>query len=516
MKAAQPSPSLWARLTARIKAWYQSARESVRWSPLRYYLGTSGRPRDPNQANDERSRQQSIELSQEAELNDPIAIRLGNIYTQYTVGSGLRVKAASSDQEWNAINQAKWDLWSKICDLTSVQDFDSFMVMVARRDFYDGGGYILKTRGDEAPYYPRLQFIEAMNVQTPPQFSDRKNIFDGKETDPRGRIIAYHVRQVVNGEESYRRIPSVAIIPICDFDRPGELHTFPYLDPVLNLLRDRRELRKLALDKAKEAAETKNVFKTQNKEIPDAEAMRQVKLTGARDLKDGTAVTKQTLQMMDEKLGGKNIAIGIDEDVSQLAAATPNEIEQAHYRIILSEICAGVNIPMMLVSPESLQGTVSRAVLDDFALFVRQKFQLYRRVAEEVYRYVTAEHIKIDRQLSDFDAADFDWWRCSVRPPRAPNVDRGRDASALLGALEVGGATLDDFYGPQGLDTEEQIDRGCFLLSVIKEKAAKYKVEPEAFSRAIREATKANIDAEQKVQAEADAEDAAQLQKQAA
>jgi capsid protein len=474
-----------------------------RWKPERGTLGFPfGGPQTPDEANTPQDRCEIIRKSQQLERNNWFAIALGEVWVTYTVGSGLPIRAASSDKEWNDRRNAKWQTWCEFPDLISTQDFDSWQCMVAWRVFYDGAGYIYKTRGETAPFRPRVQFIEAASVQTPPELADRADIFDGVERNSLGRHVAYWVKQVINGEEKFKRIPARDIIPICDFTRPGETHSFPYVAGVLEDIQDLKELAGFAMVKAKDAADITNVFETIDGDIPTSQEYGRSRFTVSSQTAGGTTTESDRIKQIRKSLGPRQISLKTGEKVSQLRAESPNEIEQEHWNTIVDRVCAGARIPKLLVIPESIQGTVARAILDNANTYFKGKSKMIQRALVEVWRFVTWEESMFDPDIADKPA---DWRRCTIRNPRGCNVDVGRNSNAMLAELDAGATTFDDVYGPLGEDKWERLEERFKEEKWLDEKAKEYGVPVERIRKSVGETMKLQMQADATAQAQDDA-----------
>lgn len=486
----------------------------MRWNP-NTSRGTLGWPwggvQTPDEANDPVSRCEIIRKAQQLERNNWFAIALGEVWTTYVTPGVIR--SASSDAEWNKRADEAFADWCELPDLTSTQDFDSFKDMAVWRSFFDGAGYIYKTRGETPPYRPRVQFIEAAMIQTPSTMSGRKDIFDGVERDARGRKVAYYVRQVINGDESFIRIPARDIIPICDLTRPGETHSFSYLAAVLDDLQDLKELAAYAMDKAKEAAEIKNVYETFDGEIPSSEELTKQARELTTETASGTAQTVQRQQAVRKILGGRSVAIQVGEKISQLQAGSPNQIEQEHWRIACERVCAGTRIPIILILPESIQGTVARAALDHANTNFRKKSAMYQKVFVQVRNYVIDQISQYDVRIADKPS---DWKKCVIRHPRGCNVDIGRNSNAMIAEVEAGLRTMASCYDDLGEDGREQItavaDEAAFIDQLAKERG----ITPDRIRSSIGDSLKIQLQADAANQAAQDAETVNPKQKAAA
>lgn len=466
----------------------------ISWKPERGQIGWPwGGVQTPDEANDSCSRLEIIRKAHQLERNNWLALALGEIWVTYTVGMGLPIRAASSDKAWNARADENWARWCETPDLISKQDFDSWQCMVAWRCFFDGAGYIYKTGEKVKPFRPRVQFIEAAQVQTPPELSDRRDIFDGVERSPIGRKIAYYVKTSINGESSFARIPASDIIPICDLTRPGETHSFSYLSAVLEDIQDLKELAAYAMVKAKDAADITNVFTTEDGEVPTAESRRRAKFTVSTETASGTTTTKDRLQNIRTALGPRSIAIRTDEKVEQLRAESPNEIEQSHWNIGVERVCAGTRIPKVLVIPSSMQGTVVRAVLDHANTFFKSKSKNFQRAFVEVRRYVTDQESRFDVKVADKPA---DWQKFSIRHPRGCNVDIGRNSSAIIAECDAGLRTMTSVYEELGEDGWAAIDTIADEQAHIDEAAARVKISPDRIRKSIGDSLKLDMQQE--------------------
>lgn len=447
-------------------------------SPDRGRVGFSFHIQGPNEANDTRSREEITRKVHEFERNDALVNRLLDVFEIYTVGAGgMPIIPASSDPKWNQKRKELWDRWCRNPDLTSLQTFGVFQGLIARRWPADGNIYIFKTHSERAPFRPRVQLLEASRLGTPPQHYDNPNIIDGIEVDSKGRPVAYWFQYDENGESLHRRIRAESIIVVGKPMRPGELRQMSFFAPVLNKIQDRRELATFAMRKAKEAARFMNIWKTENRELPVFDDYRRARFTGIpTQTAAGTNTTKTKLAEIEQATGSKSVSIGTNEDLKQLGATTPNEVEQAHWDILANDICAGFGVSKIFVYPNSMQGTVVRADLDIATTWFRAHSAVLIEVFLAIYRYVTDEECKYEISIAD---RPHDWEKAIVRPPRAPNVDVGRNSSAVIAELAAGATNFRNIYGPLGMDAREELSSLIDDLAFIKEEAERKGVPVE-------------------------------------
>lgn len=476
----------------------------VKNDPARGNLGFYwGGIQSANEANDVESREEILRRAHHFERNNAIVNRLVDVFEVYTVGAGgMPILPESSDENWNTARKQLWDLWCKNPDLASLQSFGTIQSLAARRWFVDGEVFILKTRSDSPPFRARIQLIESCRIKTPHSLARRRDIIDGVQVDAKGRPVAYYVFETnPEGREDYKAYSAERIRHIHEPMRPGQYRSFSLLASVLNDIQDLDELCKLAMEKAKEAAEIKNVFKTNSGEVPTSEEIRRARFDISTETVGGTDQTKQRMQNIRQVLGSKTIALEANEDVSQLKAESPNQIEQAHWDIIASRICAGVGISKLLLFPNSMQGTVVRADLDVANTFFRARSAVLADAFLDIYEYVTLDESLIEPSIARLPK---DWRKANIRPPRAVNVDVGRNSAAMIAELEAGATDYELIYSPQGFDWRERITARLVQEAFIDRESKRLGLTPDRVRKSIGEGLRAQMEAEDKARAEED------------
>lgn len=412
------------------------------------------------------------------ERNNAIVNRLADIYEQYTVGSGIPFVPSSSDKEWNNRAREYWDESCKNLNLCSKQSFASDQGLCARTEFVDGEIFILKTRGETG--FPRIQLIESHRVGSPsgnPESGGRA-IHDGVEIDLKnGRPIAYWVRDGVEAAD-YRRISADQIIHVFEPSRVGQYRGLSFLYPVLNDIHDLDDLQILEQKAARQAAEISNVITNESGEV-SADGLRNQRYIQGKQTSGGVDTTESRTEFLRRALGGKTVVMRTGEKLEQHKSERPSVATQGYWEFLASKICAGVGITKQLVFPWSMQGTVTRADLEVAAQFFKVRHSVLASAFTEVYLFVMDYGIKRDMRLADPPA---DWRKVSLRCPRSPNVDAGRNSSAMLAELAAGATTLEDIYGPAGHDWLDRVRQRSREISAIKEIAAADGNTPEEIS----------------------------------
>jgi hypothetical protein len=110
-------------------------------------------------------------------------------------------------------------------------------------------------------------------------------------------------------------------------------------------------------------------------------------------------------------------------------------------------------MPKMLVMPYGLQATIVRGEYAMAAATFKARSTVLAADFREVWIHALKGGIRTERTLRNPPA---DWTRVSVRSPRSPNVDVGRNSSAAQGELEKGMTNYDQWYGEMGLDWREE------------------------------------------------------------
>lgn len=395
------------------------------------------------------------------EKNDALFNKLADLFCSHVVGGNVQVLPASSDRDWNERAKTWWDDWGKFCDLNSRQGFARFMARAVRLWFVDGESFILKTRSANTGR-ARLQLIESHLVATPPDLASLEgdSIIDGVQIDPSGRPTGYYIAEEDgNGQRTYHLKSAEMVIHLFEPTRAAQYRGRPFVTPVINDLHDLSDLQMLEMKAAKDAAEITNVIKTPSGEVSSLDKRRGALVSNTRTLKTGESVTAAQTKhdYYQETAGGRTVVMQTGDELSQFKSDRPSVATSDYWRYLTERICAGVGIPVVLVFPSSMQGTVYRGALDMADAFFKSRFQVVAAAIQQIFEFAIRD-ARTDRRTKLADGPA-DWYRVSVHPPRAVNVDVGRNATAMLKQLEVGAVTYDMIYGPLGLDWREQMRR---------------------------------------------------------
>lgn len=426
--------------------------------------------------------------------------RLSEEDVKYTVGPhGLTVHPASSDSEWNKRMEEAYNEWCDSPFRDSSLPMSQGHRLLWRETHMDGEVFAnctrLKWRGQQSR--PAIECIESHRVSSPgveydyPR--DEQSIVDGVQLgiDERGKNIGrpagFHVRDGFEGDvwkfiyAFQNDTPtSGGMIHIYDPERIGMVRAITGYAPIINQTADLELLACLEMDRAKANSEDGKIFKTWNGELPSS-------MTGAnagnfllaqsQPSIPGTLVDKELekrVNQMRRILGARLVAMKPGEELIYPENPSPSAAQQWLWKLLIAQICTARNIPTMLVLPESIQGTVGRAVLDDAHLSFLAKFSIMARAAKQFYWFF-ADWARYNLpQLADAPA---DWKRCKITPPRACNVDKGKNTAANLASIAAGTRSYDDEAADDGTTAENRFRHKAVNIARAKQIAAEVSKE---------------------------------------
>jgi capsid protein len=226
----------------------------------------------------------------------------------------------------------------------------------------------------------------------------------------------------------------------------------PFCTPVINDLHDLDDLQLLEMRACKEAADITKVIESATGEM-NIENVRKALVTNSKTLSTAASVNETTAKYYADVVGNRSVILRPGDKFNQFTSGRPSVATKEYWKYLTDKICAGVGIPSVLVYPESMQGTVYRGALDMATAWFRARSLVLADVVREIYVYVMGSAIVTEPSLAGVPK---DWAKCSIRPPRAPNVDVGRNSQAMIAELAAGTTNWDIVYGAQGLDWREE------------------------------------------------------------
>ena len=402
-----------------------------------------------------------------------IARRLGIVHCDFTVGAnGMPFSPASKDAEWNQRAKEYLDKTLAVIDLTSRHTFGSMQQLVAWREFFDGDIFLIKTRGQDVSgkWWPRIQLVEAHLCKTPPnRMSDEgKTIVDGVEIDANGRPTGYWI-QTSSDVNQFKFYDSTSVIHIFDQDRANQKRGVSKIAAAMQFLHQLSDLQELELSAARDGAEKSTFVKTANGQLPPAYSSA----GKFRDtvLKSAEAATTDETRLRDA-IGGRLVAIGPNDEVTQFNPARPTEATRALWDYLTSAACSVAGIPITVAFSEWVENKQGTALRADYAI-AAQNFKaqsaVYAAAFREVIIYVLGWGIATEVNLADPPA---DWTNITYTSPRSVDVDIGRNSAARINELRVGLTSHESEYAANGLDARNEITKQIRFIAFVKKSCA--------------------------------------------
>lgn len=410
------------------------------------------------------------------ERNSDLYSKLAQLWEQYTVGQGLQFFASTSDQKWNTIADRAWEMWKPFADVSSRLGFDNLQGNITTNWFIDGEVFVLLTR-DPVSNRPRIQLIEAHRCKTPDarQSDEGKTIIDGIEVDPNGRPIAYWF---LFGETEMRKFDAFSVVHIFEPSRPGQMRGIPYITSALNILHDLDDLQVLEMRHKKVVSENSLNVYTATGEMPvgmgfGGGKFRDVTGTAAAT---GLPTTEQRVTYYKNAYGGRvNVAMHGDK-IEEQSSDRPNVATRDYWRMLEERVCTAGQSVLVLVRPDSMQGTTYRGTMDCVSSNYKLKTSLLATYLKRIREYVLNMEGSFFPPLGNRPP---DWQQCEYLPPAAPNTDVGYNSQAAIAELEAGLKSWDDILMPQGRKAEPILRRKAQLQYFIKKLALETSKNPE-------------------------------------
>ncbi len=416
--------NFFSRIRNAVKAFISNIYEGARWSTRRSLLNETLQAARLDV--DKCTREELCRKANYFEKNNALFNKLCDLFEQYTVGTGIPFFPATSSPRFNDLAATAWEAWKPMADVASRFGWDSLQSVIARQCFVFGECFVLQVR-DRYNGRGRVQLVEGFNCKTPPLLAaqEGKFIVDGVAIDPAGRPLGYWFKE----GEDFRYYDASVVVHIFDPSRPGQYRGLPYIHPVINDLHDLDDLQMLEMQAAKQNARISRFVNVATGEFSDEDAIR---TGGEVSDEDG----KKRFEYYENVLGADAKALFPGDKVSQFGGERPSVVTREFWKGLEAKICAGVGIPYVLVYPESMQGTVYRGALDAASAWFRIRSSNLALHFRRIYEFALADAMQFDPALRA--AAPKDWNKADYRPPKAPNVDVGRNSAAMLAELAAG------------------------------------------------------------------------------
>lgn len=419
--------------------------EGAAWSPRRSYLQASiqGARFDASSS----TRRELVRKARYFERNSALVNRLADLFESYTVGGGMAFQPQSSDEEWNAKAKQWWDDWSQLPDISSRSTLGTVQSLTARNWFVDGESFIHLTRGESGR--PRIQLFEGHLIETPDRFREDKSVADGVRMDGNGRPVSYYIGTETEGGRvsNFQEVNADLIVHVWEPSRPNQVRGLPFLYPVVNQLHDLDDLQILEMKAAQQAGRIGIVTKNAAGEVDAEELLRSGGVVSSSSDPERAEFYRSTL-------GGDEVVLKNGDSIEQFRSDRPSIVTMEYWKHLHTQVCMGVGIPYVVAFPDSMQGTVYRGALDMAHAWFLCRHQVAASNWRRVYEYVMGWARFNVPELRDAPA---DWKRVRIHPPKAVNVDVGRNSNAMLAELAAGSTTYSEIYGAKGQDWREAL-----------------------------------------------------------
>ena len=452
--------------------------DATEWSQFRSWRPT---PLQDNRLDLTKASREKLQAkSRDWERNSPLYTKLADLWEQYTVGVGIQLSAASSDVVWNIAADAVYDRWKGVADLQSRFGFDNLQGIISRCLFVDGECFVLLTREGA---YPRIMLIEAHRCKTPPgmESEEGKSVVDGVKIDGNGRPIGYYIHD----GEKFEPQDAANMVHIFEPGRPGQYRGVPYCTAALNVLHDLEDLRALEMRASKDAAELSTIVKTASGEMPPALVSMAQKFAGTATA-SGTAgsVIDAKRAFYQSTAGGRTIVAHTGDEITQHVPERPGANTREYWRLLAADVCAAAGVPLALVYPDSMQGTVYRGALDSAAAHFRGKTAVLATYFRRIRNYAIEFESKFNREIAKLPA---DWRNTSNGTVRGPNVDIGRNSQAMLAELSAGTRTFGSVAAELGADGKKLLTEKADEAAFIRQLAQDRGIDPSEISNIVLE-----------------------------
>jgi lambda family phage portal protein len=408
--------------------------------------------------------------AREAVKNDPYAVSFVEAFVTNTVGVPIRfqsrIKAVEGDGVLTEANVKKWnaeieELWKRqSCRLgVNGESLHEIQQLAFRHWAIDGEAILLFSEIDDPgrPLPLAVQVIDPARLETPiDRYSDPRIVL-GVERDAKGRIVAYHFRKGVVGDnvrdsQDSQRVPAERVCHIFDRWHADQTRGIPILAPVLPRLKDIRDYHD-ALIVLEQVAACFGVVITGGNPYEAATSRQSNTLTD----KDGNPVEElRPGGVTYAKTGTQVTGLNPSRSGSQVGQFTDT---------MLHGVAAGSNSPFELIGKDYSGTTYSSGRLS--LIDGRQHYSLKQQ------RFISGGCVPMSTRfvgqaiafgLTSIDARDFKarpWLydRAQWMIPGSPWIDPVKDVQATQMEIDAGLITYADALAQRGYDLDEVLEQ---------------------------------------------------------
>lgn len=448
-----------------------------------------------------------FELSRKARYhrrNNWLMKRLQSVDVKYTVGPhGMQVNSQSSDPEWNKRFDEAYQDWCETPFRDSTLPMSQGHQLFRKEMHIDGEAFLnctfLKVRGERA--MPAIEIVESHRVSSPgveydypAEFASGAGIetSDGVEYSRTadgeliGRPDGYWVRLGIVGDKwvlrpvfNPHRPMDGGMIHVSDPDRVGMARVVSEYAPTLNEISDLFLMSMLEIDRAKANGQYAGFMETWSGELPPGMGGRfgggslpstSLPVPGT----ENDEALRKRLNEYSKTIQAKIQALKPGEKMNWVDNKSPSAATQWLWQFMIERVAVSRDIPMILVLPDSLQGTVSRAVLDDAQISFNLQFGINKRAAIQMRNFFASWAIFNVPGLTNPPP---DWKKCHVVPPPSINVDFGRNMQAMLAGIDAGVYDYETIVGRDGSTFEHRAERKARQVAKAKQIAKQISAE---------------------------------------
>jgi capsid protein len=350
----------------------------------------------------------------------------------------LTPQADSGDPDWDDQAEAIFRDRAGIAEAFDVSgkfDFWTAQPMLMRSALKDGDILTVLTESEGGA--ARVAFYEAHQLAAPDNGGE--NWIDGIYTQ-RGRHLAYGLR---DPEKDRVAVVSARDAIYCgEFDSPGHHRVIPKLAHAVNH----------AIDITEVFADLKTGIKTSalfgaviEKQGGSPASGGKVGLPGAMANvaagPDGAEVPMASVW----GTGGNVARLNPGEVLKILNDGRPHENQMEFVRALVRDMSTGYGLPAEVIHEMSrMTGPGVRFVMDIADRWIKARQKTLRNWCRRVWVYTIAKEISSGRLPMPKDEAR--WWNAKFIPLRNLTIDRGREASSRMDALDRGYDTEENYH----------------------------------------------------------------------
>lgn len=434
------------------------------------------------------TRRELMRMARWLAQNNPFIKRILEVDSAFTVGAnGLHTASASDlDPEWG---KRANEVFAELC-MSAGFDGEELSAMFKTAlpcERTDGEIFILKTSrkftdtelawrargGSVVGSRPCLQLVEAHRVQTPfgRWNEDGDTVIDGCEIRkvilPNGvasrQKVGFWVQDswgMWDLNQTWTLVPLQGLLHIGDAQRANQIRYISAFYASLNITRSFNDLQKLEMAAAKDGAEKSTIIKTPTGEIQDVASLLRAQANNQTISNDESLdQLRKRNEFYQRVLGGRTLGVKIGDEVTQYLNNRPTVTSREYWLYLISVICAGLGVSVLLVFPDfsdNTQGTAIRSELDIANQLFLSRGKKWRKAMSDIWEYFIGWAIYNDKRVVDPPA---DWRKVKVFSPRRVNVDPGRDSTSAIARINAGMGDYGEWYGNLGEDWQPSFDR---------------------------------------------------------